>query len=73
MNEQLYRDEGQLHRHAAREQQTKPFEFPADLEAFFRECDELEGSEVEPDWDEHLERMAASRGCWERSDNHTVA
>ena len=78
MNVQHYRDEGQLHRHTARErpgeqQQTKPFESPADLEAFFRECDALDGPAVEPDWDEHLEVMAASRSCSLRPDNHASA
>lgn len=78
MNDQSYRDEGQLPQHTARDrleatQRTEPFESPADLEAFFRECDALEGPEVEPDWDEHLEVMAASRSCSLRPDNHTVA
>lgn len=78
MNDQSHIDEGQLHRHAGRDspgdqQRTKPFESPADLEAFFRECDALEGPEVEPDWDEHLEVMAASRSCSLRPDNHMSA
>ena len=34
---------------------------PAEVEAFFRECDALEGPEREPDWDEHLGVIAGSR------------
>ena len=53
-------------RSAARErleerQRSEPFESPADLEAFFRACDELEGPEPEPEWQEHLEVIAKSR------------
>ena len=32
-----------------------------DLDAFFRECDARAGPGREPDWDEHLAAMAASR------------
>ena len=32
-----------------------------DIEAFFRQCDALEGSETEPDWDEHLAVIDESR------------
>lgn len=35
-------------------QRSDPLESPADLDAFFRMCDELEGPGVEPDWEEHL-------------------
>ena len=38
------------------------FTSPADVEAFFLECDALEGPEREPDWDEHLGVIAESRG-----------
>lgn len=34
----------------------------AELDAFFAECDEVEGDRSEPNWDEHLQVMAASRG-----------
>ena len=33
----------------------------AELEAFFRRCDALEGTGVEPDWDKHLGVIAESR------------
>ena len=53
-------------RNAARDrlqaqQRIEPFNSPADLEEFFRKCDELEGPRFEPDWEEHLEVLAASR------------
>ena len=42
-------------------QRTEPFESPADLEAFFLQCDALEGPETEPEWDEHLNVIDESR------------
>ena len=42
-------------------QQSQPFESPADLEAFFRACDVLEGPASEPEWEEHLAVINASR------------
>ena len=33
---------------------SRPFESEADLEAFFRACDEVAGPEHEPDWHDHL-------------------
>ena len=39
----------------------RPFESPADLEAFFRACDELKGPAREPDWCEHLAVIEESR------------
>ncbi|MYD66493.1 MAG: hypothetical protein F4X26_11025 [Chloroflexi bacterium] len=33
---------------------SRPFESDAELEAFFRECDEIAGPEREPDWHEHV-------------------
>lgn len=42
-------------------QPTEPFNSPADLEEFFRKCDTLEGPEFEPDWDQHLDMISASR------------
>ncbi|MCY4501807.1 MAG: hypothetical protein OXE57_09635 [Alphaproteobacteria bacterium] len=32
-----------------------------EVEAFFRACDSGDGPETEPDWDEHLDVIAASR------------
>ena len=37
-----------------RQSQVQPFEPIADLEAFFAECDKLEPTETEPDWEQHL-------------------
>ena len=53
-------------RAAARErlearQRPAPFESGEDLEAFFRECDTIEGPEREPDWEEHLAVMRESQ------------
>ena len=48
----------------ARNQQSRPFESPADLEAFFRSCDRLDGPSVEPDWEEHLQVINKSRLQW---------
>ena len=36
------------------QQRFDAFESSADLDAFFRMCDELDGPKVEPDWQEHL-------------------
>lgn len=44
-----------------RKQQTRVFESEADLEAFWRECDERAGPGREPDWEEHLKVINASR------------
>ncbi|MXX36709.1 MAG: hypothetical protein F4Z85_01285 [Gemmatimonadetes bacterium] len=43
------------------QQRSHPFESPADLEEFFRSCDELEGPEREPDWQDHLTVIDESR------------
>ena len=43
------------------QQRTTAFHSPADVEAFFRACDAMEGPEREPDWDEHLQVINASR------------
>ena len=53
-------------RAAAREclearQQVKPFESPAELEAFFLESNAKAGPDREPDWDEHLAVMRESQ------------
>ena len=49
------------HERLGRQQQSHLFESPADLEAFFSDCDELEGAGVEPNWDEHLNVIDESR------------
>ena len=48
-----------------RKRRTKPFEPSADLQALWRKCDELEGPEREPDWEEHLKVLdeEMSRGA----------
>lgn len=38
-----------------------PFETEEDLEAFFRECDAIDGPEREPDWEEHLAVLRESQ------------
>ncbi len=43
------------------QQRSHPFESPADLEAFFRACDALDGPAREPEWDEHLAVIEESR------------
>ena len=53
-------------RAAARErleerQRAAPFESPAELERFFQACDALEGPEMEPEWNEHLDVINESR------------
>ena len=53
-------------RAAARErlearQRVKLFESPEDVKEFFKSCATLEGSEMEPDWSEHLRIMSESR------------
>lgn len=42
-------------------QRSELFESPEDMEKFFMACDTMEGSEVEPEWDEHLSAITASR------------
>ena len=44
-----------------RKRRTKPFESEAEVEAFWRKCDEHAGPGREPDWEEHLAAMNASR------------
>ena len=38
-----------------------PFESAMDLQRFFRECDAIDGPELEPNWEEHLETINESR------------
>ena len=49
------------HERLEERQRRQQFESPADLEAFFRQCDALPGPESEPDWDEHLQVINSSR------------
>ena len=44
-----------------RKQQARRFESAAEIEAFWRECDEQAGPGREPDWEEHLKAINASR------------
>ena len=37
-----------------RQSQVQPFASVADLEAFFAECNKLEATGTEPDWEQHL-------------------
>ena len=43
------------------QQGLKPFESAADIQAFFRACDEKRGPGREPDWSEHLKTINESR------------
>lgn len=43
------------------QQVSEPFESTVDVEAFFQQCDALEGLETEPEWDEHLKVIEESR------------
>ena len=40
---------------------TEPFSSPAEMEEFLRACDALDGPASEPDWNEHLKTIDASR------------
>ncbi len=42
-------------------QRVKRFESPEDVRAFFQACDAMDGPEAEPDWNEHLQVINASR------------
>ncbi|MYI79252.1 MAG: hypothetical protein F4060_04870 [Holophagales bacterium] len=50
------------HQRLAAGQRSDAFETPEDLEAFFQECDAIEGPDTEPDWSEHLAVIDESRG-----------
>ncbi len=50
------------HERLEERQRREQFESPEDLEAFFRQCDALQGPDSEPNWDEHLQVINASRG-----------
>ena len=43
------------------QQRSKPFQSPAEVEAFFQRCDALEGTETETEWKQHLGVMDDSR------------
>ena len=45
-----------------RQSRAKRFRSHADLEAFFGECDALEGPGAEPDWVQHRAVIDQSRG-----------
>ena len=49
------------HDRSKRNQKGGRFRSAADVEAFFRWCDTLDGPPVEPDWEEHLETINRSR------------
>ena len=44
-----------------RQQRPAPFASPAEIDAFFLECDDLPGPCLEPNWDQHLTAIDASR------------
>ncbi len=44
-----------------RQQRSRWFESPAELEEFFRGCDRLDGGALEPSWDKHLDVIDESR------------
>ena len=43
-------------------QRLEPFGSPEELEDFFRRCDATPGPDREPDWEDHLDVIARSRG-----------
>ena len=43
-------------------QHSRSFRSPARLAEFFRACDSLDGPDSEPEWEEHLRAIKASRG-----------
>ena len=49
------------HQRLERRMEDSALEEVSDLDRFFAECDEREGSEREPDWEEHLAVITASR------------
>ena len=40
---------------------SNPFKSSAEIKKFFRACDALEGPEVEPEWNKHLDVITQSR------------
>ncbi len=45
----------------AAQERRPPFESVADVDEFFRQCDEAEGVGTEHDWADHLRQIEASR------------
>ena len=45
----------------AAQERRRPFGSVADVDEFFRQCDEAEGAGTEPDWADHLRQMEDSR------------
>lgn len=50
------------HQRLGSQQESRFFRNAGDLQAFFRKCDELEGPEREPDWEQQLRVIEQSRG-----------
>lgn len=50
------------HQRLGSQQESRFFRNAGDLQTFFRQCDELEGPEKEPDWEQHLRVIEQSRG-----------
>ena len=49
------------HERLGRQHRSRLFDSPADIDEFFRACDELDGAGPEPNWDEHLNVIDESR------------
>jgi hypothetical protein len=49
------------HKRLEEQQRSNRFGSSAHLQEFFRTCDDLEGPEREPEWDEHLRAIDESR------------
>ncbi len=49
------------HQRLGDKQKSHPFRSAAEMRGFFRECDDLDGPAVEPDWEEHLRVIGQSR------------
>ena len=46
-------------------QEMAPFSSQAEVDDFFSACDDLEGDEPEPDWEQHLDAIRRSRSMGE--------
>ena len=49
------------HQRLGDKQKSQPFQSVEELHDFFCECDEIEGPESEPDWEQHLRVIEQSR------------
>jgi len=49
------------HQRLGDKQKSQPFQSVEELHDFFCECDEIEGPETEPDWEQHLRVIEQSR------------